>query len=74
MPNIKNNVIKEPKTFRKKKIKKEQLHNIISMRISDDERKRLEKLTKTTSKSISAIMREAMELWSTCKRRNLCTD
>lgn len=73
MSNSKNNVIKEPRTFRKKKIKKEQLHNIISLRISDDERKSLEKLTKTTSKSISTIMREAIELWST-KRRALCMD
>jgi predicted DNA-binding protein len=49
------------------------LQNVISLRINDDEKKSLEKLTKTTSKSISEIMREAIDLW-TSKRRSLCMD
>jgi predicted DNA-binding protein len=49
------------------------LQNVISLRISDAERKTLEKLTKTTSKSISDIMREAIDLWR-AKRRKLCMD
>ena len=37
-------------------------YNVISMRISDEEREALEQLMQTSSKSISDIMREAMEL------------
>jgi K+-sensing histidine kinase KdpD len=41
--------------------------------INDDEKKALKKLAKSTSKSISEIMREAIGLWSS-KRRKLCMD
>ena len=37
-------------------------YNVISMRISDEERDTLEQLMNTTHKSVSDIMREAMEL------------
>ena len=37
-------------------------YNVISMRISDAERETLEMIMDTTQKSISDIMREAMEL------------
>lgn len=37
-------------------------YNVISMRISDEERETLELLVQTTHKSVSDIMREAMEL------------
>lgn len=73
MPHIKNHVSRESKSFKKKKNRKEQLQNVISLRINDDEKRTLEKLTKSTSKSISDIMREAIDLW-TAKRRNLCMD
>ena len=53
--------------------KKEHLHNIISLRISDNQKIMLESLSKATSKSISDIMREAVNLWS-AKRRKLCVD
>jgi predicted DNA-binding protein len=39
-------------------------YNVISMRVSDEERDLLESLMKTTQKSISDIMREAMEYFS----------
>lgn len=39
-------------------------YNVISMRVSDEERIQLEKLVKTTHKSVSDIMREAMEYFS----------
>ena len=39
-------------------------YNVISMRVSDDERDHLENLMKTTHKSISDIMREAMEYFA----------
>ena len=38
-------------------------YNVISMRISDEERELLEELMHTTHKSVSDIMREAMELF-----------
>ncbi len=37
-------------------------YNVISMRISDEERDTLEKIMNTTHKSVSDIMREAMDL------------
>lgn len=64
---------REAKTSRKKRKDVDQLQNVISLRINDEEKKALEKLTKSTSKSISEIMREAIDLWSS-KRRKLCLD
>lgn len=37
-------------------------YNVISMRISDAERETLEAIMATTKKSVSEIMREAMEM------------
>ena len=64
---------RESKVSRKKRKETEQLQNVISLRINDDEKKMLEKLTKTTSKSISEIMREAIDLWR-ARQRKLCMD
>jgi hypothetical protein len=64
---------RESKAARKKRKEVDQLQNVISLRINDEEKKALEKLTKSTSKSISEIMREAIDLWSS-KRRKLCLD
>jgi flagellum-specific peptidoglycan hydrolase FlgJ len=64
-------ISREPKTFKKKKKETDQMQNVISLRINDDEKKTLEKLTKTTSKSISEIMREAIDLWRS-RQRKLC--
>lgn len=68
-----NQVSEEPKSSKKKRNRIEPLQNVISLRINDNEKKSLEKLTKTTSKSISEIMREAIDLW-TSKRSSLCID
>ncbi|NJD90748.1 MAG: ribbon-helix-helix protein, CopG family [Geobacter sp.] len=38
-------------------------YNVISMRVSDDERQELESLVAVTDKSVSDIMREAMMLF-----------
>jgi len=73
MAYTKNLFIREPKPSKKKRKESEQLQNVISLRINDDEKRALEKLTKTTSKSITEIMREAIDLWSS-KRRKLCMD
>lgn len=37
-------------------------YNVVSMRISDDERRHLESLVEHTHKSVSDLMREAMNL------------
>lgn len=37
-------------------------YNVISMRISDEERAVLEEIMHVTSKSVSQLMREAMEM------------
>jgi len=57
----------------KSNIGKNPLENVISLRITEKEKKTLEKLTKATAKSVSDIMREAMELWKS-KRRSLCLE
>ncbi|MBC7961870.1 MAG: CopG family transcriptional regulator [Steroidobacteraceae bacterium] len=69
----KNNVSKEPKSSKKKRNRIDPLQNVISLRINDNEKKTLEKLAKSTSKSISEILREAIDLWNS-KRSNLCMD
>lgn len=71
MSYTRNLFIREPKSAKKKRKETEQLQNVISLRINDDEKKTLEKLTKTTSKSITEIMREAIDLWRS-KQRKLC--
>jgi 16S rRNA U516 pseudouridylate synthase RsuA-like enzyme len=73
MSHIRNHVSKGPKPIKKQSCKTEQLQNIISLRITDGEKKKLEKMIKSTSKSISDIMREAIDMWS-LKRRKLCLD
>ena len=40
-------------------------YNVISMRISDEERETLQEIMSVTHKSVSDIMREAMELLKT---------
>lgn len=39
-------------------------YNVISMRVSDEEREHLENLVQRTHKSVSDIMREAMEIFT----------
>jgi len=59
----------KPESWKRKAL----LENVISLRISDQEKKTLEMLTTKTSKSITDIMREALNIWSS-KRRSLCMD
>lgn len=49
------------------------LTNVVSLRISDQEKRELEKITKSSARNISEIVREALELWIT-KRKRLCLD
>jgi hypothetical protein len=71
MPYTRKLITRESKSSKKNKKETEQLQNVISLRISDDEKRTLEKMIKTTSKSISEIMREAIDLWRS-KQRKLC--
>lgn len=72
MHNAKKQHRNEPSKSEPKK-PKALVENVISLRISDQEKRTLEKLTSKTSKSITDIMREALNLWSS-KRRSLCMD
>jgi len=60
------------KKFKRRK-DEEVLHNVVSLRISDQEKRELEKITKTSSKSVSEVVREAIEFWLS-KRKRLCLD
>lgn len=73
MSHNRNIFVRDPKLAKKKRKATEQLQNVISLRINDEEKKALERLTKSTSKSITEIMREAIDLWSS-NRRKLCMD
>jgi hypothetical protein len=46
------------------KYKENPKYNVVSMRISDDEKLALEEMTRRSSKSISRLMREAILLYS----------
>ena len=46
------------------RMKENPRYNVISMRISDEERKEIEYLMKKTHKSISHVMREAIDYYS----------
>ena len=45
------------------------LNNVVSLRISDQERRELEKITKSSSKNVSEIVREAIEFWIARRKR-----
>ena len=49
------------------------LNNVVSLRISDQEKRELEKITKSSSKSVSEIAREAIDLWL-ARRKRFCLD
>ncbi|WP_224982955.1 ribbon-helix-helix protein, CopG family [Geomonas agri] len=52
------------KTARKKKeIKEPVLKNVVSLRVSDQEKRLLERLTKATSLNVSDLVREAIGFW-----------
>jgi len=49
------------------------LNNVVSLRISDQEKRELEKITKSSSKNVSEIVREAIEFWMS-RRKRFCLD
>jgi predicted DNA-binding protein len=46
------------------KMRENPRYNVVSMRISDEEREHLEKLMNKNHKSVSDVMREAMEYFT----------
>lgn len=72
MPRFMKSYTREPRKSNAKK-SKSPLGNVICLRVTDEERKALERLVKATSKNVSDIMREAMDLWS-ARRRKVCLD
>ncbi len=58
---------------RKKRSENGPLKSVISMRIGNQEKMMLEKLARSTSRSVSEIMREAMDSWKT-NQQGLCPD
>ncbi|MBJ6752454.1 ribbon-helix-helix protein, CopG family [Geomonas anaerohicana] len=54
------------KSSRKKKENREPvLKNVVSLRVSDQEKRLLERLTKATSLNVSDLVREAIGFWLT---------
>jgi len=49
------------------------LKNIVSLRISDQEKRVLEGITKSSRKNLSDVVREAIEFWL-AKRGRLCLE
>lgn len=60
------------KKFKRRK-DEDVLSNVVSLRISDQEKRELEKITKSSSKSVSEIVREAIEFWIS-RRKKFCLD
>ena len=63
----------EPKKKFKRRKDEKILHNVVSLRITDQEKRELDRITKTTCKSVSDVVREAIEFWLS-KRKRLCLD
>ena len=59
----------EPKKRRGRRKIETALNNVVSLRVSDQERGLLEKITQTTSQSVSDVVREAIEFWLDSRRR-----
>jgi hypothetical protein len=62
--NRKNHIHKDREVIEMGKMREYPRYNVISMRVSDEEREHLENIMERTHKSISDIMREAMEYFS----------
>ena len=73
MPYFKKQLRREPKKDVKRRHDQQALKNVVSLRVSDEEMELLARISRTTSKSISDIMREAMQSWQASRRR-LCLD
>ncbi len=73
MPRTKKHSPEKERKMRKKRSGNAPLTAVISLRIDDQEKKMLETLARSTARSVSEIMREAMDSWKT-NRQRLCPD
>lgn len=64
---------REPKKIKTRKKDEHALTNVVSLRISDQEKRLLERVTRSTSRNVSEVIREALDLWM-ARRRKLCLD
>lgn len=66
-----NQLVAEPRKRSRKTKEKVVLKNVVSLRVSDREKRVLEKITESSSQSVSDVIREAIEFWLS-KRQRLC--
>jgi len=64
---------REPMKKVKRRKDENVLCNVVSLRISDQEKRELEKITQSSSQSVSEVVREAIEFWLS-RRKGLCLD
>jgi cytochrome c553 len=73
MTYIKKTITSEQRKSLKKEKRKKPLQNSITIRLSDREIKQLEKHSHSTARSLSDILREALDSWK-FKRNRLCLE
>jgi hypothetical protein len=73
MTYMKKTITSEQRKSLKKEKRKKKLQNEITIRISDREKKQLERHSHSTARSLSDIMREALDSWK-FKRNRLCME
>jgi len=62
----------EPRKKVKRRKDENVLSNIVSLRISDQEKRIIEKITRDSSRSVSEVVREAIEFW--LERNSYCLE
>ena len=73
MPHRQNATIKDPRKETKAPKSEKSSKNLVSLKLSDQERRIMERITRATSKDASEIVREAFSFWLS-KRQRLCLD
>lgn len=63
----------EPKKKIKRRRDESALNNVVSLRISDQEKRELEEITKSSSRNVSEVIREAIEFWMD-RHKKFCLD
>ncbi len=69
---MKHKLSGEPRRKVKRRRDEHVLCNIVSLRISDQEKQFIEKVTRDSSRSVSDVVREAIEFWM--ERKSYCLD
>lgn len=64
---------REPMKKVKRRKDENVLCNVVSLRISDQEKRELEKITQSSAQSVSEVVREAIEFWLS-RRKGFCLD